>query len=166
VSGVGQSEPSTRLRILVADDHMIVRDGLRLLIATQPDLELIAEARDGQEALELSRALRPNLILMDLRMPQLDGTAVIRSLMLEQPSMKILVMSSSDDASDIAAALRAGARGYLTKGAHHLEVLLAIRTVGQGARSSGRRSRGRCWIRSSPRRGPRRQFRRVKRFML
>jgi DNA-binding NarL/FixJ family response regulator len=120
------------LRILIADDHMIVRDGLRVLIATQPDLELIGEASDGRMALEMARTLLPDIILMDLRMPHLHGTQVIHELTPEYPSIKILVMSSSEDSTDVSEAMRAGARGYLTKGAHHLEVLLAIRTVGQG----------------------------------
>jgi DNA-binding NarL/FixJ family response regulator len=120
-----------RLRILIADDHVIVRDGLRLLIGTQDDLELIAEAVNGPMALELARSLRPDVILMDLRMPLLHGTEVIHALTLEHP-VQVLVMSSSEDSADVAAALRAGARGYLTKDAHHLEVLSAIRTVGRG----------------------------------
>jgi DNA-binding NarL/FixJ family response regulator len=123
---------AARLRILIADDHMIVRDGLRLLIGTQPDLELIGEASDGAMALELCRSLSPDLILMDLRMPLVGGLQVIETLALERPGIMVLVMSSSEDSVDVAAALRVGARGYLTKDAHHLEVLSAIRTVGQG----------------------------------
>jgi DNA-binding NarL/FixJ family response regulator len=126
------SLPATRLRVLIADDHMIVRDGLRLLIGTQPDLELVGEAINGSMALELCRSLSPDVILMDLRMPFVNGTQVIETLRLEHPSIMALVMSSSEDSADVALALRAGARGYLTKDAHHLEVLSAIRTVGRG----------------------------------
>jgi DNA-binding NarL/FixJ family response regulator len=123
---------ATRLRVLIADDHLIVRDGLRLLIGTQADLELIGEASNGLMALELCRSLRPDVILMDLRMPFVNGTQLIESLTLELPSITVLVMSSSEDSADVAAALRAGARGYLSKGANHLEVLSAIRAVAQG----------------------------------
>jgi DNA-binding NarL/FixJ family response regulator len=126
------SVPATRLRVLIADDHLIVRDGLRLLIGTQADLELIGEASDGLMALELCRSLRPDVILMDLRMPFVNGTQLIEALTLELPSITVLVMSSSEDSADVAAALRAGARGYLSKGANHLEVLSAIRAVAQG----------------------------------
>jgi DNA-binding NarL/FixJ family response regulator len=124
--------PVTRLRVLIADDHLIVRDGLRLLIGTQADLELIGEASNGLMALELCRSLRPDVILMDLRMPFVNGTELIESLTLELPSITVLVMSSSENSADVAAALRAGARGYLSKGANHLEVLSAIRAVAQG----------------------------------
>jgi DNA-binding NarL/FixJ family response regulator len=124
--------PATRLRVLIADDHQIVRDGLRLLIGTQADLELIGEASNGLMALELCRSFRPDVILMDLRMPFVNGTELIEALTLELPSITVLVMSSSEDSADVAAALRAGARGYLSKGANHLEVLSAIRAVAQG----------------------------------
>jgi DNA-binding NarL/FixJ family response regulator len=126
------SLPTARLRVLIADDHQIVRDGLRLLIGTQADLELIGEASNGLMALELCRSLRPDVILMDLRMPFVNGTELIEALTLELPSTTVLVMSSSEDLADVAAALRTGARGYLSKGANHLEVLSAIRAVAQG----------------------------------
>jgi DNA-binding NarL/FixJ family response regulator len=128
---------SARVRVLVVDDHPLVRDGLRLLIGAQDDLELIAEANDATMALELARSLRPNVMLIALHLCHANGAEIIRQM---QPfcSGVIVSMSDADDATHLTAALQAGARGYLSKGAQHLEVLAAIRAVSLGGMVLGR----------------------------
>jgi DNA-binding NarL/FixJ family response regulator len=120
------------LRIAIADDHPLFRDGLRALIATEPDLELVGEATTGVEATNLVGRLRPDVVLMDIQMPELGGIEASRLIAASSPSTAVLVMTMFEDEYLIVAALRAGARGYLLKGAHQEEVLRAIRAVASG----------------------------------
>jgi two-component system, NarL family, response regulator NreC len=120
------------MRILIADDHAILRTGLRLLIETQPNLSVVGEAENGREALEKARSLHPDLILLDLNMPEVDGMTVIPQLRREVPDSRILVLTMHDDAAHLRQALDAGASGYVLKKAVDQELLMAIRAVRRG----------------------------------
>jgi DNA-binding NarL/FixJ family response regulator len=120
------------LRVVIADDHPLFRDGVRALIATEPDLELVGEAATGQEAVWLVGRLQPDVVLMDVQMPDLDGIAASRAIATASPPTGVLVMTMFEDEHLIFAAIRAGARGYLLKGARQDEVVRAIRAVGVG----------------------------------
>src|SRR3712207_4182140 len=120
------------LRVLVADDHPFFRDGLRVMLEATPDTELVGEATDGTEAIALAHTLRPDVILMDLRMPGLGGIEASRKILSKNPQVGILVVTMIEDDDSVFAAMRAGARGYLLKGADKDEMLLAIRAVGRG----------------------------------
>jgi DNA-binding NarL/FixJ family response regulator len=120
------------LRVLVADDHLIFRDGLRALLASTPDAELVGEAATGEEAIALASSLQPDLVLMDLQMPDLNGIEATRRIVHDSPHIRVLVVTMFEDDSSVLAAMRAGARGYLLKGATHAETARAIRAVGEG----------------------------------
>jgi DNA-binding NarL/FixJ family response regulator len=120
------------LRVLVADDHLIFRDGLRALLASTPDAELVGEAATGEEAIALASSLQPDLVLMDLQMPDLNGIEATRRIVHDSPHIRVLVVTMFEDDSSVLAAMRAGARGYLLKGATHSEMARAIRAVGEG----------------------------------
>jgi DNA-binding NarL/FixJ family response regulator len=118
--------------VLVADDHLIFRDGLRALLASTPDAELVGEAATGEEAIALASSLQPDLVLMDLQMPDLNGIEATRRIVHDSPHIRVLVVTMFEDDSSVLAAMRAGARGYLLKGATHAEMARAIRAVGEG----------------------------------
>jgi len=120
------------LRVLIADDHTLFRDGLRTLLATAPETELVGEATTGEEAIARAALLQPDLIIMDLQMPIVNGIEATRQIMRASPHIGILVVTMFDDDQSVFAAMRAGARGYLLKGATHDEMLRAIRAVGGG----------------------------------
>jgi DNA-binding NarL/FixJ family response regulator len=120
------------LRVLIADDHLIFRDGLRALLASTPDTELVGEASSGDEAVLLAGSLQPDVILMDLQMPGLTGIEATRRIVQESPHMRVLVVTMFDDDNSVFAAMRAGARGYMLKGATHADMALGIRAVGDG----------------------------------
>jgi DNA-binding NarL/FixJ family response regulator len=120
------------IRLLVADDHPVVRDGLRAMLATQPDMELVGEAATGTEAVELARALRPDVVLMDLQMPKLDGPAAIATLRQQAPEVRVLVLTTFGTDADITRAVDAGATGYLLKDAPREQLFGAIRAVARG----------------------------------
>jgi two-component system, NarL family, response regulator LiaR len=121
-----------RIRILVADDHAIVREGLRALIEDRPDMQLVGEAADGVEALSMTVARQPDLLLLDLMMPRMDGIAVIQELRGRGLATRILVLTSYTDDDKVFAAIKAGALGYLLKDSSPQDLLKAIRTVAQG----------------------------------
>jgi NarL family two-component system response regulator LiaR len=123
------------IRILIADDHAIVREGLRALLATEPDLELVAEAADGMEAVEKARATRPDVILLDMVMPRKDGLAAIGDIIQENPDARILVLTSFAEDEQVFPAIKAGALGYLLKDSSPLELLQAIHNVSHGEAS-------------------------------
>ena len=124
-----------RIRILIADDHAIVREGLRALIETEPDLELAGEAADGFEAVRLQQALRPDITLLDLVMPRMDGLAALAEIRQGDPEARILVLTSFAEDDRVFPAIMAGALGYLLKDASPQELLKAIRDVAGGEAS-------------------------------
>ncbi len=123
------------IRLLIADDHAIVREGLRALIGTEPGLELVAEAGDGVEAVSKAHALKPDVILLDMMMPRKDGLGAIEEIMREQPNARILVLTSFAEDDKVFPAIKAGALGYLLKDSSPQELLQAIRLVYQGEAS-------------------------------
>jgi DNA-binding NarL/FixJ family response regulator len=128
------SDSSQSTRILIADDHPAVRGGLTAFIAEQTDLALVAAAENGEEAVRLFRAHRPDVVLMDLRMPVLDGVEAIRAIIREFPSARILALTTYEGDADIRRALEAGARGYLLKDMLLTQVITAVRAVHRGER--------------------------------
>jgi DNA-binding NarL/FixJ family response regulator len=120
------------IRLLVADDHPVVRDGLRAMLATQPDMELVGEAATGTEAVERARGLRPDVVLMDLQMPDLDGPAAIATLREQAPEVRVLVLTTYGTDADITRAVDAGATGYLLKDAPREQLFGAIRAADRG----------------------------------
>lgn len=121
-----------RIRVLIADDHSLVRAGIRALLDKQPDIEVVAEASNGREALKLVKQHQPNVVLMDIAMPELNGLDAIRQLSKEFPKIHGLILSMYSDEEHVARALQAGAAGYLVKGAALAELELAIRSVARG----------------------------------
>jgi DNA-binding NarL/FixJ family response regulator len=126
------SDSIDRLRVLIADDHMLFRDGLRALLGSAVDTELVGEAATGDEAVSLATNLQPDVVLMDIQMPGLNGIEATRSIVQASPRVNVLILTMFDDDASVFAAMRAGARGYLLKGAKHAETLRAIRAVGDG----------------------------------
>ena len=122
------------IRILCVDDHPLVRKGIASILANEPDMELVAEAGGGREAVELFKQHRPDVTLMDLRMPEVDGIEATRAIRREFPEARIIALTSYDGDQDIYRALEAGVRGYLLKEMVHTDVLRAIRTVQSGKR--------------------------------
>src|SRR5438094_1183361 len=120
------------IRVLIADDHPMFRDGLRVLLDATPDTTLVGEAADGDEVVRLAATLAPDVILMDLKMPGLNGIEATRRIVQASPHVGVLVITMFEDDDSVFAALRAGARGYLLKGADKDEMLLAIRAVNGG----------------------------------
>jgi len=121
-----------RIRILIADDHPVFRYGLRALLAAEPTTEVIGEATTGEEAIAKASSLQPDVILMDLNMPGINGIEATRRILEMTPHMSILVLTMFDDDDSIFAAMRAGARGYLLKGAEGEETVRAIHAVSSG----------------------------------
>lgn len=120
------------IRILVVDDHPIVRDGLVAVLSTQPDFDVVGEAGDGQAALRQIEALRPDVLLLDLEMPGLDGVGVLRWLREQDRAVPAIVFTAFDTDERIVEAVKAGARGYLLKGAPRAELFNAVRVVHDG----------------------------------
>jgi DNA-binding NarL/FixJ family response regulator len=120
------------IRLLIADDHPVVRDGLRAMLATQPDMELVGEAATGTEAVAQARALRPDVVLMDLQMPGLDGPGAIATLREQAPEIRVLVLTTYGTDADITRAVDAGATGYLLKDAPREQLFGAIRAAARG----------------------------------
>jgi len=123
---------SKPIRVLIADDHALVRKGLHALISAKPDIEVIGEAADGDEAVQRARTLRPDVILLDLVMPRKDGIAAIQEITQENPQARILVLTSFAEDERVFAAIKAGALGYLLKDSLPAELLQAISAVYRG----------------------------------
>lgn len=120
------------IRILVVDDHVLFRDGLRTLVNSEADLELVGEASNGHEAIYAAAELQPDVVLMDVKMPDMDGIQATRQIVQTSPHVRVLALTMLEDDNSIFAAMRAGAQGYLLKGASHEEILRAIRAVATG----------------------------------
>ena len=127
------SEP--KVRVLAADDQRVVRDGLAMLLGLLPDVEVVGTAANGEEALALADQLRPDVILMDLRMPKMDGVEATRRLRASHPEIKVVVLTTYADDRSVLDALRAGALGYLTKDAGADEIRQALQRVTSGQAS-------------------------------
>ncbi|MGJ4844666.1 response regulator [Leifsonia sp. Le1] len=121
-----------RIRVVVADDQAIIRDGLVTVLGLLPDIEVVGAAEDGERAVALAVAEHPDVVLMDLRMPGVDGVAATERIVSEVPGTAILVLTTYADDESILGALRAGARGYLTKDAGRAELAAAVRAVARG----------------------------------
>lgn len=126
---------SETIRILIADDHAIVREGLRALFATEPGLELVAEASDGVEAVDRVRTMKPDVILLDMMMPRKDGLDAIKEIINYNPEARILVLTSFAEDEKVFPAIKAGALGYLLKDSSPQELLQAIHNVYRGEAS-------------------------------
>ncbi len=122
----------TPLRILVADDHAIVRQGLKLLIDSQPDMEVVGEAADGKAALELANAVKPDIVVMDISMPGMNGLIATRALKQRQPNVTIVALTRHEDDTYLEELLRAGASAYVLKQSAPTDFLQAIRAVAAG----------------------------------
>lgn len=120
------------LTVLIADDHPLFRKGMRSLLETMPDITLVGEAKSGREAVELALAHQPDVVLMDLQMPDGSGLTATRELKKRSPNIRILVVTLFEDDDSIFTALRAGAHGYILKDADEEEMMRAIRSVGEG----------------------------------
>lgn len=123
---------SELLRVLLVDDHPLVRNGLRALLASVPGMMVVGEATTGEEAITQAAELQPDIILMDLHMPELNGVEATRRIMQAHPHIGILVLTMLEDDASVFAAMRAGARGYLLKGADQADVLRAISAAAHG----------------------------------
>ena len=128
----GKSSPAHKIRILIADDHTTVLAGLASIIGMQPDMLVVAEAVNGREAVDLWQKHRPDVTLLDLRMPKLDGVGVIDEIRKEDTSARIIILTTYDTDNEIYRAIKAGAKGYLLKDARREELLDCIRKVSRG----------------------------------
>ncbi|WP_414529926.1 response regulator [Nodularia chucula] len=120
------------IKVLLVDDQSLIRQGLKALLELEPDLEIIGEAENGEEAINQSQKLQPNVILMDIRMPIMDGVAATKEIQKRYPEIKILVLTTFDDDEYVKAALENGAMGYLLKDTPSEELAVAIRAVDKG----------------------------------
>jgi len=129
------SNESRQIRILTVDDHAVVRQGIAVLVGTQPDMMLVAEASNGREAIQQFRAHRPDITLMDLQMPEMNGLDAIAAIRSEFPDAKIIVLTTYKGDVQITRALRAGAQGYLLKNTFHKELVDTIRAIHGGRKA-------------------------------
>lgn len=127
-----RSTSGEKIRVLIVDDHAVVRQGLRMFIEMQPDMEVLAEGVDGSEAVELSARLDPDVILLDLLMPQMDGVEATREIMAHNPNSRVLILTSFGEDDKVFPAIRAGAQGYLLKDIQPRDLVQAIRGTYQG----------------------------------
>jgi DNA-binding NarL/FixJ family response regulator len=120
------------MRILIADDHQIFRDGLNALLLSIPEAEIVGEATTGEEAIDLAEKFKPDIVLMDVQMPGMNGIEATRQIAQRLPDIKVLMLTMFEDDHSVFAAMRAGARGYILKGVKHAEMLRAIEAVDSG----------------------------------
>lgn len=126
-----------KIRLLLVDDQQIIRQGLRSLLEAKPDLEVVGEAENGQDAIALVEKCQPDVVLMDVRMPIMDGVATTRQICQKFSQTKVLVLTTFDDDEYVAQAMRVGARGYLLKDTHSDDLATAIRAVQKGYTQMG-----------------------------
>jgi DNA-binding NarL/FixJ family response regulator len=124
--------PASTIRVLIVDDHQLFRDGLKALLLSAPDAEVVGEAAGGRDAIAAAAQLQPDVVLMDLQIPDMDGIQATRQIVQTNPRINVLMVTMFEDDQSVFAAMRAGARGYVLKGAKHDEMLRAIRAVGNG----------------------------------
>ncbi len=122
----------TPARLLIAEDYALVREGLRAMLSGEPDLEVVGEAKNGREAVEACRALNPDLVLMDVRMPEMDGLQATRAIKVAQPAVSVLMVTTHQDPDYLLEAVRAGAAGYVLKEVSRRELLESVRRVING----------------------------------
>jgi len=120
------------IKILIADDHLIIRQGLRLILETEDEFEFVGEASDGAEALKLCKKLKPDVVLMDLRMPNMDGLTAIEKLRIEQPGIAVVILTTFNEDELMLRGLQAGARGYLLKDTDRSTLFDTIRAAARG----------------------------------
>ena len=120
------------IRVLLADDHALFREGVRAILKSVPDIEIVGEAGTGQEALKLASNLKPDVILMDIQMPDLNGVEATQRILKTQSDVGIIIVTMLEDDDSLFSAMRAGARGYILKGADKAEMLKSIRAVAEG----------------------------------
>jgi len=123
---------STPAQVLIADDHELVRDGFKRMLSYEEDLEVVGEAANGREAVELCRILNPDLILMDVRMPEMDGLEATRAIKAEQPLVSVLVVTTYENPDYLLEAIKAGAAGYILKDASNWQLISAMRRALEG----------------------------------
>jgi DNA-binding NarL/FixJ family response regulator len=121
-----------RIRVLIADDHVLFREGVRAILKSVPDIEIVGEAGTGRAALTLASDLAPDVILMDIQMPDLNGVEATRLILQTQPNVGVIIVTMLEDDDSLFSAMRAGARGYVLKGADKAEMLKSIRAVAGG----------------------------------
>ncbi len=131
-AAAGDTPPGAPTRVVVADDHPVFREGLAMLLGSVDGIEVVGTAANGAEAVEAAVRLRPDVVVMDVQMPQLNGVEATRRLTTEAPGVGVVVLTMSEDDGTVFAAVRAGARGYLVKGAEQEEIVRAITTVASG----------------------------------
>jgi DNA-binding NarL/FixJ family response regulator len=129
---MSSNRPQSAIRILLADDHEVVRRGFRMLLAAQPDMEVVGEASNGREAAERAAELQPEIVVMDVSMPELNGIEATRRIARDCPKVRVLALSMHKDAVYVREILRAGARGYLLKDCGEKELITAVRGISQG----------------------------------
>lgn len=129
---MARNQTNTKIRVLLADDHEVVRHGFALLLNSQPDMEVVGEASDGREAVQLARDLRPNIVVMDVTMPNLGGVEATRRIREELPGVRVVALSMHKDSVYVREILRAGADGYLLKASSSADLMTAIRAVWSG----------------------------------
>jgi two-component system NarL family response regulator len=125
------ADTTKKIRVILADDHPVVRNGLAAMVDQQADMEVVAEASDGDEAIALYERFQPDVMVLDLRMPKRDGAAVVQHVMAVNPKARLLIMTTYDGDEDIFRCLSQGAKGYLLKDAPRQEILSAIRAVSE-----------------------------------
>lgn len=121
-----------KIRLVIVDDHPVVRDGLRGMLESQPEFEVIGEAANGEQAVQLASSLKPDVMLMDLRMPVMDGVTALGEIKTSSPTVQVLVLTTYDSDADILPAIEAGARGYLLKDTSREDLYSAIRATARG----------------------------------